>query len=81
MPGNFQKTTDYTPIDLQNTYCSWDNITIVITKTESDHINYIIKCLKKINDHNLRINFQNDTLLKLKLNGLASYLLKRVFLH
>ena len=58
MPTEFQKALDYTLIGLQNTYCFLDDIIIVSTGTEADHIAYVYKCLKKLDDDNLRINLQ-----------------------
>ena len=58
MPAEFQKAMDYTLIGLQNTYCFLDDIIIVSTGTEADHLAYIYKCLKKLDDDNLRINLQ-----------------------
>ena len=48
----------YTLIDLQNTYCFLDDIIIVSTGTETDHLAYVTKCLKKLDEDNLRINLQ-----------------------
>ena len=58
MPEEFQKAMDYTLIGLQNTYCFLDDIIIVSTGTEADHLAYVHKCLKKLDDNNLRINLQ-----------------------
>ena len=58
MPAEFQKAMDYTLISLQNTYCFLDDIIIVSTGTEADHLAYVHKCLKKLDEDNLRINLQ-----------------------
>ena len=58
MPAEFQKAMDYTLIGLQNTYCFLDDIIIVRTGSEADHLAYVFKCLKKLDDDNLRINLQ-----------------------
>ena len=58
MPAEFQKAIDYTLIGLQNTYCFLDDVIIVSTGTEADHLAYVHKCLKKLDDDNLRINLQ-----------------------
>ena len=57
-PVEFQKATDCTLVGLQNTYCFLDDIIIVNTGSESDHLSYVIKGLKKLDDDNLRINLQ-----------------------
>ena len=46
MPAEFQKTMDYTLIGVQNNYCFLDEIIIVSTGTETDHLAYVTKCLK-----------------------------------
>ena len=69
MPAEFQKAMDYTLIGLQNTHCFLDDIIIVSTGTDADHLAYVFKFLKKLDDDNLRINLQNAILQKLKLNG------------
>ena len=58
MPAEFQKAMDYTLIGLQNTYCFLDDIIIVSTGIEADHLVYVIKCLKKLDEDNLRITLQ-----------------------
>ena len=58
MPAEFQKAMDYTLIGLQNTYCFLDDIIIVSTGTETDHLAFVTKCLKKLDEDNLRINLQ-----------------------
>ena len=58
MPAEFQKAMDFTPICLQNSYCFLDDIIIVTTGTESDHLAYVTKCLKKLDKDNLRSNLR-----------------------
>ena len=58
MPAEFQKAMDYTLVSLQNTYCFLDDIIIVSTGTETDHLAYITICLKKLDEDNLRVNLQ-----------------------
>ena len=45
MPAEIQKAIAYTFVGLQNTYCFLDDIIIVSTGSESDHISYVTKCL------------------------------------
>ena len=47
MPAEFQKDVDYTLIGLQNTYCFLNDIIIVSTGTEADHLANVFKCLEK----------------------------------
>ena len=58
MPAEFQKAMDYTLVGLQNTYCFLDDIIIVSTGTEADHLALVFKCLQKLDYDNLRINLQ-----------------------
>ena len=66
MPADFQKAIDYSLIGLQNTYCFLDDIIIVSTGTEADHLAYVFKCLKKLNEDILRINLQKCHFAKTK---------------
>ena len=58
MSAEFQKAMDYTLVDLQNTYCFLGDIIIVSIGSESDHLSYVTKCLKKLDEDKLRINLQ-----------------------
>ena len=58
MPAEFQKAMDYTLVGLQNTYCFLDDIIIVSTGTETDHLAYVTKYIKKLDADNLRVNLQ-----------------------
>ena len=58
MPAELQKAMDYTLIGLQNTYCFLDDIIIVSTGSETDHLAYVTKCFKKLDEDDLRINLQ-----------------------
>ena len=60
LPAEFQKAMDYTLIGLQNTYCFLDDFIIVSTGTETDHLIYVTKCLKKLDEDNLRFNVQKS---------------------
>ena len=53
MPAEFQKAMDYTLIGIQNTYFFLDDIINVSTGTETDHLTYVTKCLKKSVEDNL----------------------------
>ena len=56
MPAAFQKVMDYTLVRLQNTYCFLDDIIVVSRGSKDDHLKLIYKCLKKLDEDNLRIN-------------------------
>ena len=55
MPAEFQKAMDYTLIGLINTYCFLDDILIVNKGSLEEHKNYVMKCLQRLDDENLRI--------------------------
>ena len=71
MPAEFQKTADYTLVGLQNTYCFLDDNIIVSTGSESDHLSYVIKCLKKLFEDNWRINLQKCLFAKTEIDWLG----------
>ena len=71
MPAEFQKAMEYTLIGLQNTYCFLDDIIIVSTGTEADHLAYVFKCLKKLAEDNLRINLQKCHFAKTEIEWLG----------
>ena len=56
MPAAFQKVMDYTLVGLQNTYCFLDDIIVVSRGSKEDHLKLVYKCLKKLDEDNLRIN-------------------------
>ena len=56
MPAEFQKAMDYTLIGLKNTYCFPDDILIVSKGSEEEHKQYVLNCLKRLDDENLRNN-------------------------
>ena len=69
MPAAFQKVMDYTLVELQNTHCFLDDIIIVSRGSKEEHLKLVYKCLKKLDEDNLRIILP-VTLQKQKLNGL-----------
>ena len=71
MPADFQKSKDYNLIDLQSTYCFLDDIIIVSTGTETDHLAYVTKCLKKLVEDNLRVNLQQCHFAKTEIEWLG----------
>ena len=56
MPAAFQKVMDYTLVGLQNTHCFLDDIIIVSRGSKEEHLKLVYKCLKKVDQDNLRIN-------------------------
>ena len=56
MPAGFQKDMDCTVIALKNVYCFLDDILIVSKGSEEDHTQYVLSCLKRLDEENFRIN-------------------------
>ena len=56
MPPEFQKIMDYTLVGLQNTHCFLDDIIVVSRGSKEEHLKLVYKCLKKLDEDNLRIN-------------------------
>ena len=81
MPAEFQKAMDYTLIGLQHTYCFLDEITIVSAGTETDHLAYIIKCLKKLDEDKLKLNLQQRHFAKTEIEWLDISLPIPVYHH
>ena len=71
MPAEFQKAMDFTLVGLQNTYCFLDDIIIVSTGTEKGHLAYVTKCLKKLDEDNLRVNLHKCHFAKTELEWLG----------
>ena len=47
---------DYTLIGLKNTYCFLDDMLVVSKGSLEEHKHYVMSCLRRLNDKNLRIN-------------------------
>ena len=48
-----------------------DDLIMVSAGSDSDHINYVIKCLRKLNEDNLRINLQKRHFAKTEIGWLC----------
>ena len=47
---------DYTLVEIQNTHCSLDDIIVVSRGSKEEHLKLAYRCLKKLDEDNLRIN-------------------------
>ena len=56
MTAAFRKTMDSTLVGLKNTHCILDDIIVVSRGLKEDHLKFIYKCLKKLDDDKLRLN-------------------------
>ena len=70
MPAEFQKAMDYTLVGLQNIFF-FDDIITVCTAFESGHLSYATRCLKNIDEDNLRINLQKSHFAKTDIEWLG----------
>ena len=71
MSAEFQKAMDYTLVGLTNTYCFLDDILIVSKGSKESHIQYVYKCLQKLDADNLRINLSKCHFAKHQINCLG----------
>ena len=71
MPAEFQKAMDYTLIGPKNTYCFLDDILIVSKGSLEEHKSYVMNCLIRLDDENLRINLSKRHFGKLKIDWLG----------
>ena len=74
MPADFQKAMDYTLIGLEYTYCFLDDILIVSKGSLNEHKNYVMKCLQRLDDENLRINLPKCHFGELKIDWLGYHI-------
>ena len=74
MPAEFQKAMDYTLIGLENTYCFLNDILIVSKGSLNDNKNYVMKCLQRLDDENLRINLPKCHFGKLEIDWLGYHI-------
>ena len=78
MPAEFQKAMDYTLIGLQNAYCFLDDILIVCKGSLTEHKSYVMKCLQRLDDENLRINLPKCHFGKLEIDWLGYHISQSV---
>ena len=71
LPAEFQKAMDYTLVGLTNTYCFLDDILIVRKRSKESHIQYVYKCLQKLDADNRRINLSKCHFAKHQINWLG----------
>ena len=56
MSAEFQKAMGYNLIGLKNTYCFLDDILIVSKGSLEEYKSYVMNCLQRLDDENLKIN-------------------------
>ena len=62
---------DYILIGLKNTFCFLGDILIVSKGSKEDHKRYVLSCLKRLDEQNLRINLQQCHFAYLKIDWLG----------
>ena len=65
---------DYTLIGLQNTYCFLDDILIDSKGSLNEHKSYVMKCLQRLDDENLRKNLPECHFGKLEIDCLGYHI-------
>ena len=76
MPAEFQKAMDYTLVGF--TYCFLDEIIVVSKGSKEMHLDYVYKCLQKLEADNLRISLRKCHFAKQQINWLGSHFRKVV---
>ena len=62
---------DYTLVGLQNTHCFLNDITIVSRGSKEEYLKLVYKCLKKLDEDNLRINLSKCHFAKTEIEWLG----------
>ena len=76
MPAEFQKAMDYTLIGLKTTHCFLKCILIASKGSEVEHKHYILNCLRRLDDKNLRISLPKCHFIKLEIDWLGYHISK-----
>ena len=61
----------YTLVGLDNTHCFLDDIILVTSGSKEDHLKIHYKCLKKLDEDNLRINLRKGHFTKTEIEWLG----------
>ena len=72
MPAAFRKIKDYILIGLINAHCFLDDIIIVSRGSDEDHLELVYKCLKKLDEDNLRINISKVSFCQKRIEWLGN---------
>ena len=81
MPAEIPKTMDYTLIGPKNTYSFLDDILIVSKSSLDEHKSYVLNCLKRLVDGNLKINIPKCHFGKLEIDWLGYHVSKSGISH
>ena len=75
MPAEFEKAMDYTLIGFCfKTYCFLNDVLIVNKASEEELKNYVLNCLKRLDDENLRINLPKGHFSKLEIDWIGYHI-------
>ena len=72
IPAAFRKTKDYILVGLINAHCFLDDIIIASRGSDEDHLELVYKCLKKLDEDNLRINIPNVSFCQKRIEWLGN---------
>ena len=81
MPAEFQKAMDYTLIGLKNTYFFLDDILVVSKGSLEEPKCYVMSCLRRLDDENLRTNLPNCHFAKLEIDWMGIIFLNGYLAH
>ena len=71
MTEAFQKVIDCTLVRLQNTHCFLEDVIKISRGSREEHLKLVYKCLKKLDEDNLRINLSKCHFAKIKIEWLG----------
>ena len=74
MAAEFQKAMDFTLIGLKITHRLLDDILVVIKGSLKEHKDYVMSCLRRLNDENLEINLPKCHFAKLEIDWLGYHI-------
>ena len=74
MPAEFQKAMDYTLIGLRYTYCFLDDILVLSKGSLEEDKSYVLNCLQRLDDENLRISLPKCHFGKLEIDWLGYHI-------
>ena len=74
MLAELQKAMDYAFIGLKNNYRFLEDILNASKGSEAEHKEYVLKCLKRLDDDNLTINFPKCHFSKLEIDWLGYHI-------
>ena len=75
MLAAFQKVREWNLVEINNTKCFLDDIIIVSRRSKENYLELVFKCLKKLDEGSLRMNFPECPFAKTEIEWLKYKLL------